>query len=114
MCAFVNSFFLKKYSDSQCCCKKYSDFGGGKKKSDSEFLSYNLKLNSGAKIPASRDKKNKYSNSRVVRKIFLFKNGRGQPERRTGAHEFRGPQAKREKKRGCTLSKANKIKCVLS
>jgi hypothetical protein len=27
----VMVFFLKKYSDSQCCCKKYSDFGGGKK-----------------------------------------------------------------------------------
>jgi hypothetical protein len=27
--------------------KKHSDFGGGKKKSDSEFLSYNLMLNSG-------------------------------------------------------------------
>jgi hypothetical protein len=27
--------------------KKYSDFGWGKKKPDSEFLSYNLKLNSG-------------------------------------------------------------------
>jgi hypothetical protein len=25
------SSFLKKYSDSQCCWKKYSDFGGGKK-----------------------------------------------------------------------------------
>jgi hypothetical protein len=25
------AFFLKKYSDSQCCWKKYSDFGGGKK-----------------------------------------------------------------------------------
>jgi hypothetical protein len=25
-------FFLKKYSDSQCCWKKYSDFGGEKKK----------------------------------------------------------------------------------
>ena len=25
-------FFLKKYSDSKCCWKKYSDFGGGKKK----------------------------------------------------------------------------------
>ena len=25
-------FFLKKYSDFQCCWKKYSDFGGGKKK----------------------------------------------------------------------------------
>jgi hypothetical protein len=24
--------FLKKYSDSQYCWKKYSDFGGGKKK----------------------------------------------------------------------------------
>ena len=24
-------FFLKWYSDSQCCWKKYSDFGGGKK-----------------------------------------------------------------------------------
>ena len=24
-------FFLKKYSDSHCCWKKYSDFGGGKK-----------------------------------------------------------------------------------
>ena len=41
--------FLKKNSDSQCCWKKYSDFGGGKKKSDSEFLSYNLMLNSGEK-----------------------------------------------------------------
>ena len=38
-------FFLKKYSDSQCCWKKYSDFGVGKKKSYSEFLSYNLMLN---------------------------------------------------------------------
>ena len=38
--------------------KKYSDFGGGKKKkSDSEFLSYNLMLNSGKKISASCDKK---------------------------------------------------------
>jgi hypothetical protein len=37
--------------------KKYSDFGGGKNiYSDSEFLSYNLMLNSGKKIPASRDK----------------------------------------------------------
>ena len=60
-------FFLKKYSDSQCCWKKYSDFGGGKKKCDSEFLSYNLMLNFG-KNCALRDKKNKYSNSRVVRK----------------------------------------------
>jgi hypothetical protein len=28
-----------------------------------------------------------------------------------GAHEIRGPQAKRGKKRGCTLSKANKNVC---
>jgi len=48
--------------------KRYSDFGGGKTKSDSEFLSYNLMLNSGKKF---RDKKNKYSNSRVVRTKFL-------------------------------------------
>jgi hypothetical protein len=27
----VMVFFLKKYSDSQCCWKKYSDFGGRKK-----------------------------------------------------------------------------------
>jgi hypothetical protein len=29
--------------------KKYSDFGGGGNKSDLEFLSYNLMLNSGKK-----------------------------------------------------------------
>ena len=40
--------------------------------------------------------------------------GGGQPERRPRAHEFRVPQAKRGKKRECTLSKANKIKCVFS
>ena len=34
--------------------KKYSDIGGGKKnKYDSEFLSYNLMLNSGKKIRVS-------------------------------------------------------------
>ena len=38
------------------------------KKSDSEFLSYNLMLDSGKKIRDSPDKINKYSNSRVVRK----------------------------------------------
>jgi hypothetical protein len=48
--------------------KKYSDFGGGKKKSDSEFLSYNLMLNSGSKFRALRVKKYKYLNSRVVGK----------------------------------------------
>ena len=47
--SYINGygFFLKKYSDSKCCWKKYTDFGGGKKKSDSEFLSYNLMLISG-------------------------------------------------------------------
>jgi hypothetical protein len=40
--------------------KKYSDFGGGKKKYDSEFLSYNLMLNSGNKFRALCDKINKY------------------------------------------------------
>ena len=51
--------------------KKYSDFGGGKKKSDSEFLSYNLMLNTGKNFALCATKKNKYSNSRVVRKKFL-------------------------------------------
>jgi hypothetical protein len=48
--------------------KKHSDFGGGEKKSDSEFLSYNLMLNSGTKIRALCDRK-KYSNSRVVLQV---------------------------------------------
>jgi hypothetical protein len=39
-----------------------------KKKSDSDFLSYNLMLNCGKKFRASRDKKYKYSSSCVVRK----------------------------------------------
>ena len=55
-------FFLKKYSDSQCCWKKYSDFGRGKKKKcDSDFLSYNLimlMLNFGGKnLRFARQKK---------------------------------------------------------
>ena len=55
--------------------KKYSDFGGGKKKkSDSEFLSYNLMLNSGKQIHALLDKINKYSNSCVVRKKNSVRN----------------------------------------
>jgi hypothetical protein len=50
--------------------KKYSDFDGGKKKSDSEFLLYNLMWNYGKKFRGLRDKK-KNSNSCVVRiKIF--------------------------------------------
>ena len=44
-------------------------------KSDSEFLSYNLMLNSGKKIRSFRDKKkNKYSNSRFVRKKISERN----------------------------------------
>jgi hypothetical protein len=39
-----------------------------KKKCDSEFLSYNLMLNSGKKNCTLRNKKYKYSNSCVVRK----------------------------------------------
>ena len=43
-------FFLKKnILIPNVAEKKNSDFGGGKKKSDSEFLSYNLMLNSGQK-----------------------------------------------------------------
>jgi hypothetical protein len=42
----------------------------GKKKSFSEFLSYNLMLNSGKKIRALCDKKKKYYNSHVVRNFF--------------------------------------------
>ena len=53
--------------------KKYSDFGEGKKKSDSEFLPYNLMWNSGKKFRALRDKK-KYSNSCVVRKKYSERN----------------------------------------
>ena len=40
------------------------------KKSDSEFLSYKLMLDSGKKFGALRHKKNKCSNSRVVPKKF--------------------------------------------
>ena len=40
-------FSKKKYSDCQCCWKKYSDFGGGKKIIWFRVLSYNLMLNSG-------------------------------------------------------------------
>jgi hypothetical protein len=45
-----------------------------KKKSDSEFLSYNLMLNSGKKFGALRDKINKYSNSCVVGKQISEQN----------------------------------------
>ena len=65
-------FFLKKYSDSQCCWKNILILVEEKKKSDSEFLSYNLMINSGNKIRALHNKKNKYSNSCVVRKTNFW------------------------------------------
>jgi hypothetical protein len=37
-------FFLKKYSDSQCCWKKYSDFGGGKKNLIQSFAHLNVPI----------------------------------------------------------------------
>ena len=48
--------------------KIFSFWWRKKKKSDSEFLSYNLMLNCGKKIRTLRNKKNEYSNSCVVRK----------------------------------------------
>jgi hypothetical protein len=54
--------------DSQCCLKKYSDFGGGKKNNlIRSFCHYSLMSYSGKKFRALRDKK-KNSNSRFVRK----------------------------------------------
>jgi hypothetical protein len=49
------------------------------KKYDSEFLSYSLMLNSGSKIGALRDKKNKYSNSCDVRKKNSQRNKKHNP-----------------------------------
>ena len=51
--------------------KIYSDFGGGKKKSDSELLSYNLMLNTGKKIRALRDKKKNILTLVLSEKKFL-------------------------------------------
>jgi hypothetical protein len=42
--------FSKKIFRFPMLLKKYSDLGGGNKKFDSEFLSYNLMLNSGKKF----------------------------------------------------------------
>ena len=53
--------------------KKYSDFGGGKKKYDSEFLIYNLMLISGNKNLRFARKKKKYSNSCCPKKKFWTK-----------------------------------------
>jgi hypothetical protein len=64
-------FFLKNILIPNVAEKKYSDFDGGKeKKSDSEFLPYNLMWNYGKTFRALRDKKNKYSNSCCLKKKF--------------------------------------------
>ena len=49
-------FFLKKYSNSQCYWKNILILVEEKKKFGSEFLSYNLMLNSGKKIRARQKK----------------------------------------------------------
>ena len=49
---------------------------GGKKKSDLEFLSYNLILNSGKNNCDFLDKKNRYYNSRVVRRKISERNNK--------------------------------------
>jgi hypothetical protein len=59
-------FFLKKYSDSQCCWKKYSDYGGEKKNNLIQSFCH-ITLNSGKKFRTLQHKK-KYSNSYAVRK----------------------------------------------
>jgi hypothetical protein len=65
-------FFLKKYSDSQCCWKKYSSIlVEGKKIIWFRVFTYNLMLNYGKKIRALRDKK-KNSISCVVRGLVLW------------------------------------------
>jgi hypothetical protein len=61
-------FFLKKYSDSQCCWKKYSDFGGGKK--IIWFRVYVIYPN----VKFCATKKNKSSNSCVVRSKISERN----------------------------------------
>jgi hypothetical protein len=53
----VVCFFSKNIIYSQCCSKKYSDFGGREKKSDSEYLSYKLMLNSEKKMALCGTKK---------------------------------------------------------
>jgi hypothetical protein len=63
-------FFSKKIFWFPMLLKKIFWLWWWKKKTDSEFLSYNLMLISGNKIRAWRDKK-KYSNSCVVRKQIL-------------------------------------------
>ena len=67
-------FFLKKIFWFPMLLKIIFWFWWRKKKySNSEFLSYNLMLNSGKKIRASRNNK-KYSNSCVVRKKISGRN----------------------------------------
>ena len=67
-------FFSKKIFWFPMLLKIIFWFWWRKKKSDSEFLSYNLMLNSGKKIVLCATKTNKYSNSRVVRKKIFERN----------------------------------------
>jgi hypothetical protein len=62
----VMVFFLKNILIPNVAEKNILILVEEKKYSDSEFLSYNLMLNSGKKIRTSHDKKNKYLNSCVV------------------------------------------------
>ena len=59
--------------------KKIFWFWWREKKSDSEFLSYNLMLNSGEKIALYVRQKYKYSNSCVVRKQISERNKKPYP-----------------------------------
>ena len=59
--------------------KKYSDFGGGKKKCDSEFLSYNLMLNSGKKFALRATKKINILTLVLSKKNFLNKTKKHNP-----------------------------------
>jgi hypothetical protein len=69
MAVFVASETIYKLS---CKCQINNLWSTIKPNSESLFLlSYKLMLNSGKRIRALSDKKNKYSNSRVVRKKFL-------------------------------------------
>ena len=54
--------------------KKYSDFGGGKRNLIQSFCHITQCRILEIKIRALRDKKNKYSNSRVVRKKNFERN----------------------------------------
>ena len=70
--------------------KKIFWFWWRKKKSDSEFLSYNLMLNSGNQFHALCDKKNKYSNFCVVRKKNSERNRKPYPPWKLNGRSLKG------------------------